>query len=517
MPQRRPRRLADRSIPRPEAWSPGISLARTRAWLNRSHIRLVGFLFLLVLAEAVGAAGATWLGLIMHVLLLLWLAVGSVTAVAESESRLLTALMLAPLIRLVSLSMPLFRLPEQLWQGSVAISILAAAVIVMRQSGLRPSAAGLSSRQLWLQIPLGGIGFGLGVLGHAFVPPDRAPPALGPELFVVASGMLLLAGLTEELAFRGVILALARPIWGRAAVLFVALVYTALQVGHGAAPNLALAFAIAVFFTYLVQLGRSIVGVSLAHGVANVMLFLVLPYVALENVLWLAVAGTVAGLGAIALLLIPDTPDTLPHELLPTSVTDEIIVQSRVERLTAYASDCVVTAHLVVPEGRLSDFLNRSDSLSLYDVTVQAHEDGRTLEVATVEVGLDEIFAIEATAIDGVARKRLRTLAFRMELDLGPYHMLGYIHARPGVQPYAALTQRKRFLPLTAARIAYPIGQHFELRAVETLIVNGRLVDSIRPQDSETEWEKVLGLPTKADERGEYLSRLLRPNQSRSD
>ena len=158
----------------------------------------------------------------------------------------------------------------------------------------------------------------------------------------------------------------------------------------------------------------------------------------------------------------------------------------------AYAGDCLLHARLELPEGRLSDFLNSTESLSLRDVVVQAHEDGRTVHLERLDIARNEIFAIEATGTRGLRQKRISTRSSRMEFVLGPYRVLGELHTPPGADEIAALARRKPLVPLTLATIAYQVGTETRLHDVETLIVNRDLVEWVRPQALDIAFE---GMP----------------------
>lgn len=155
-------------------------------------------------------------------------------------------------------------------------------------------------------------------------------------------------------------------------------------------------------------------------------------------------------------------------------------------QFTAYAGDCLVDGRLELPAGRLSDFLNEEQELTLRDVVMQAHEDGRIVEADEVVLGLDEIFAVEARGPRGSAAQRIRTRACRMEIDLAPYNVLGHLHALPGAQPLSAIMRRKPMVPITVATIAFGLAGETRIRDAGTLIVNRNLVRSIRPPAHET-------------------------------
>ena len=165
----------------------------------------------------------------------------------------------------------------------------------------------------------------------------------------------------------------------------------------------------------------------------------------------------------------------------------------------AYAGDCLLRAYLEVPEGRLTDFLNTTDSLTLRDVVVQAHDDGHVVHLDQLVVGRREIYAIEARGSRGQTQKRIRTRPSRMDFVLGPYRILGELHAQPGADPLSSLARRKPMVPLTAATIAYQVGTATRLHDVETLIVNRELVEWVRPQALDIAFENMPQLGQTAD------------------
>lgn len=157
----------------------------------------------------------------------------------------------------------------------------------------------------------------------------------------------------------------------------------------------------------------------------------------------------------------------------------------------AYAGDSVLQARLDLPEGRLTDFLNSSNSLTLREVVVQAHDDGRVVHLSSLVIGYHEIFAIEAGGSRGPVQRRVRTQPSRMEFVLGPYRVLGQMHSRPGADPLSALARRKALVPLTTATIAYQVGGVTRLHDVETLIINRELVEWVRPQALDTAFQNM--------------------------
>jgi hypothetical protein len=148
---------------------------------------------------------------------------------------------------------------------------------------------------------------------------------------------------------------------------------------------------------------------------------------------------------------------------------------------TAYAGDCLLHASLELPEGvRLTDYLNDRQSLTLTAAVMQAHGDGRVVELNELELNLSEVYAVEARGSRGAPGRRIRTRTARIEIELGSYRVLGQVHSATSADPAAAIVRRKPMVPITNATIAFTLAGETRLRDVETLIINRRLAHSIR-------------------------------------
>src|SRR5262245_30322365 len=92
-----------------------------------------GYLLLVAAAEIITAAVNYQAGLVLHALLLIGLTIHSALEHHEAYRRLILALTLAPLIRLLSLGLPLMRLPQLAWYPVVAVPLLMATWLIIRQ------------------------------------------------------------------------------------------------------------------------------------------------------------------------------------------------------------------------------------------------------------------------------------------------------------------------------------------------------------------------------------------------
>ena len=98
---------------------------------------------------------------------------------------------------------------------------------------------------------------------------------------MVASVILMVStGFAEELIFRGVIQRASIQALGRFGLLYVAILFAVLHIGYGSIPDLILVFTVALLFGWVAEATWSLLGVTLAHGLTNIVLFLVMPFLA---------------------------------------------------------------------------------------------------------------------------------------------------------------------------------------------------------------------------------------------
>lgn len=287
-----------------------ISIARAT---RRNGLILWIYLALITLAELLTALGNPQLGLALHALLLIGLALHGALARSKTTRNMVLALTLAPLIRLLSLSLPLTRLPQISWYPVVAVPLLLATWVVIRQVGATRRELGLTRGQLPLQLALMSGGLALGVIEFLILRPSPLLATFSWSALVLAGITLLIStGFTEELIFRGLLQTTARPALGRWSLLYVALLFAVLHIGYLSAFDVLFVFIVGLIFGWIVRLGGSILGVTLAHGLTNIILFLILPSLspsaAEATAPWMFWIGLYIWVAVVGLLLLQTWP-----------------------------------------------------------------------------------------------------------------------------------------------------------------------------------------------------------------
>ncbi len=154
----------------------------------------------------------------------------------------------------------------------------------------------------------------------------------------------------------------------------------------------------------------------------------------------------------------------------------------------AYGEDCVLSGVVRMAADRLTDMLNEHDEYLLVDVLVEGLAGDRAVEVTEVLVSRDELLLVHAAGPRGNQDRRHRTRSHPVAVQMGPYHVRGYLHALPGADPVQAMRRRKAMVPLTDAWIEFPAATGRQRRRVGTVVVNRERIDWIVPAiDDEVE------------------------------
>jgi len=241
----------------------------------------IGLVYLAALAAAEVLTNLVepHLGLLMHGVLLVALFFHTALTWGHPGHRLLLSLTFAPLIRLLSLSLPLAGFPTIYWYLIVSVPLFMAAAVAWRTLRLSRTEIGLNLRAFPLQILVALTGLSLGYLEYRILRPAPLAQSLAwGEVWAPGLILLVCTGFAEELIFRGMMQQTAVEALGRGrGIVYVAALFAVLHVGYRSLTDVLFVFGVALFFGLVKSVTGSIVGVSLAHGMTNVLLFLTIP------------------------------------------------------------------------------------------------------------------------------------------------------------------------------------------------------------------------------------------------
>jgi len=260
---------------------PGSSTVRGPArHLNGPAATAVLYLAAITAAEALTVRDPR-VGLPLHALILGALLLHGGWTPDEGLRRLLWGMTLTPLIRMLSLSLPLEGIPLPYWYAIIAAPIFAAVAVIVCSLGCSRGELGLTLRLRYLPLTLLMVPFGsaLGVVEYLILLPRPLASTLTlAETWQPALILIIATGFFEELIFRGLIQSAAiRTLGAVGGILYVAVLFTSLHLGYLSAAELSFVFPVGLAFGVVAWRTGSILGPTLAHAANNVTLLLIAP------------------------------------------------------------------------------------------------------------------------------------------------------------------------------------------------------------------------------------------------
>ena len=238
------------------------------------------YLLAITVAEVVTTVVQPVWGVACHAIVLVAVVMHASLASDYRYRHLILSLALVPLVRIMSLCMPLVNIPQIWWYPIIYIPLLAAAIMVVRLFRYRAREVGISFGSLPIQLAVALSGFVFGVVEYFILAPQPLIDGLTwQEVWLPALIFLVCTGFVEEFIFRGVLQRTAGEVfgwwWG---IVYVSLLFAVLHMGFLSWVDIIFVFVVALFFGWVVRKTGSLLGVTLAHGITNMLLYLVVPF-----------------------------------------------------------------------------------------------------------------------------------------------------------------------------------------------------------------------------------------------
>lgn len=147
--------------------------------------------------------------------------------------------------------------------------------------------------------------------------------------------------------------------------------------------------------------------------------------------------------------------------------------------VTLYSDDCVAFGRLPLTASRVTDLMNDGTEFELVDTFLQSLDDTHGVQLRTVVVARDEIFAVAVTGPRGDPTRWTRTRPIPVEVRVGRYDVSGNLHTVPGTDPIIGFRRRQVMVPLTEATIEFDSPDGRSLSRSGTILVNRDLTDWI--------------------------------------
>jgi hypothetical protein len=172
----------------------------------------------------------------------------------------------------------------------------------------------------------------------------------------------------------------------------------------------------------------------------------------------------------------------------------------------AYADDCTLSGGVALDTDRLSEMLSATEEFEIDGAAFRALDDGRVVEAGTAAICLDDLCVIAATGPRGRQERRLWTRQVPVRARIGPYSVVGYLHAPPTIDPYKS-AERRVIVPLTAATIEYRMDGAVAREHSEAVLLNRRKIDRLEPaNEADVGLSRALDLKTTVDPRSKDMT-----------
>ncbi len=242
-------------------------------------ITAIMYLVAAAAAEAVTIYVDLLRGVLIHLAVFLALLVHSGLEQRPDYRRFLLSLTLVPLVRIISLAMPLEDISIIYRYPIIYTPLLAACIVIIIIIKETPRRVGLSANKIPVQLLVLPLGLPFGVVEYYILRPDALISELTfREAFLPALILLTFTGFVEELIFRGVLQRTVVDLFGGRGIVLVSLFFAVLHMGYKNWVDVAFVFVVALVFGWIVKKTGSLLGVTLAHGLTNILLYIVVPF-----------------------------------------------------------------------------------------------------------------------------------------------------------------------------------------------------------------------------------------------
>lgn len=248
--------------------------------LRRSAWVMLGYVSALALAELLALWVNSVASVIAHALLVLVLLTHYARQREAVYRRVLPVLLLAPLLRLLSLSLPVAVVPRVYWAALSGVPLWIGVVLTARTVQLSAGASGLQRTRLWPEVWLALSGLPLSLIAYLLLPSQlRLTPGHWWEYGVAALVLVVFSGCLEELIFRGLLQRTLTEVFGPAGLLVSGLTFAVMYAGTHSPAFVLFALLLGAFYGWGVNRTGALWGVMISHSLVSLGAWLLWPLV----------------------------------------------------------------------------------------------------------------------------------------------------------------------------------------------------------------------------------------------
>jgi membrane protease YdiL (CAAX protease family) len=239
-------------------------------------VMTVLYVAMVVFFEAITMFVGVVPGAVLYSLLLVVLANLSFFTRARSQRNVFLTFMLLPLLRLLSLAMPIPLVAPIFQYLLTGIPLLIATLLVVRHNGLHAFRMNLTPTEWFYQLVIGASGIPMGFIAFLILTP---PPSLVDKtnlfwIFMLWVVFTLFGAVMEEIIFRGLIQRALFKSLGVSSIFLTSLLYASMFLGT-LSPGYVIFYGLAgLLFSIWVKISDSLVGVIFAHSLMNIVFLL---------------------------------------------------------------------------------------------------------------------------------------------------------------------------------------------------------------------------------------------------
>jgi len=233
--------------------------------LSANAVVCATYLAAVAMAEVLLLTTGLLAGAVAHVTLVAVLTGHAIAAPRAPYRRLLVALAVPSLLRLLGLVVPVASTSVPVWYFTAGTPALLAVVLAARLVEMPPGLLG-RPRTVWVQLLIAASGITNGLLAYLVLRP--APIAEGPLLVPLAAvAVAVFSGLLEEVAFHGILQGIAVEVFrsGAAGVAVSTAALTIMYLGSLSIPFVVLMFSTSLFLGWAVNESGSLWGALGSH------------------------------------------------------------------------------------------------------------------------------------------------------------------------------------------------------------------------------------------------------------
>ena len=225
-------------------------------------------------------------GTLYHGMLVLIILHHYLLAREDPDRRKLLLLAAIPLLRMISMAMPVGLIPPLYRYPMVGIPLLASVGIILRETKIPWSQIGLQwprirkSEQVWENILIAMTGIPLGLMGYYFADPIPLVTDFGwGEVTASIMVVILYVAILEEMVFRGMLLTTLQNTFGQIGILIASILYTLMFASYHSIEGIILMGFSSLLYSWHVLESRSILAATVSHTLMIVGMLIIWPIV----------------------------------------------------------------------------------------------------------------------------------------------------------------------------------------------------------------------------------------------